>query len=137
MATPSNTLIDDFLKMLLQGTDPSWRANANLYLSLHTANPGAGGNQSTSEATYGSYARQVVAHSSGGFTIASHSGTNANAINFPVCTGGSETLTHIAIGTSASGAGTVLLSIALAASLAVSAPIQPIFPASSLTFTLA
>jgi hypothetical protein len=41
----------------------------SLYLSLHTADPGETGSQTTSECNYTSYARQAVARSSGGFTI--------------------------------------------------------------------
>lgn len=42
----------------------------SLYVSLHTADPGAGGNQTTNEAAYTSYARVAVARSSAGWTIA-------------------------------------------------------------------
>ena len=35
----SNTTENDFLKMVLQGTDPTWRAGASLYVALHTADP--------------------------------------------------------------------------------------------------
>jgi hypothetical protein len=41
----------------------------SLYISLHTADPGEAGNQSTSEATATGYARQPVARSSAGFTV--------------------------------------------------------------------
>lgn len=42
----------------------------SLYVSLHTADPGTTGDQTTSEATYTSYARVAVARTSGGWTIA-------------------------------------------------------------------
>ena len=45
----------------------------SLYLSLHTADPTAGGNQSSSEISYTGYSRQAVARSSGGFTVTSNS----------------------------------------------------------------
>src|SRR6476646_1542351 len=63
------------------------------YVSLHTANPNETGTQSTTEAAYGSYARQSVARSSGGWTVASGVASNAAAINFPAATSGSETET--------------------------------------------
>ena len=44
-------------------------AAGSFYLSLHTADPGETGDQTTSETTYGSYARQAVARSSAGFTV--------------------------------------------------------------------
>lgn len=40
----------------------------SIYVSLHTANP-AGGNQSTSEATYTGYARVAVGRNSGAWTV--------------------------------------------------------------------
>lgn len=41
----------------------------SLYFSLHTADPGEAGDQTTSECTYTSYARVAVARSSAGFTV--------------------------------------------------------------------
>ena len=40
----------------------------NLYWSLHTADPGEAGTQATSETSYGSYARQPVARTTGGMS---------------------------------------------------------------------
>lgn len=42
----------------------------SLYVSLHTADPGATGDQTTNEASYTSYARVAVARTSGGWTVA-------------------------------------------------------------------
>lgn len=61
----SNTTENDVLKMMLQGTDPSWRAGATQWIALHTADPGEAGSAVTSEATYTSYARVAVTKSSG------------------------------------------------------------------------
>lgn len=107
----------------------------SLYLALHTGDPGEGGSQTTSEATYTSYARVAVARNSGGWTVSSNSATNTAIVQFPQCTGGSNTLTHVSIGTASSGAGKVLYSGALNSSLAVSNLIQPQFAASALTVT--
>jgi hypothetical protein len=85
-------------------------AAGSLYLSLHTADPGEAGDQTTSEATYTSYARQAVARSSAGFTISGNSVSLASAVNFPAGTGGSGTVTHFGIGTALSGAGVLLYS---------------------------
>lgn len=41
----------------------------SLYIALHTADPGATGNQTTSEATYTSYARVGVVRSNSGWTL--------------------------------------------------------------------
>lgn len=105
----------------------------NLYVSLHTADPGEAGDQTTSEAAYTSYARVAVARTSGGWTVSGNSVTNAASISFPQCTGGSSTATHVGVGTLASGTGKLLYKGALNASLAVSLGIQPLFAASSLT----
>ncbi len=108
-------------------------AAGSLYVSLHTADPGEAGTQATSEATYTSYARVAVARTSGGWTISGNAVSNTAAINFPACTGGTNTITHFGIGTLASGAGTLLFSGALTASLAVSNGITPSFNASQLS----
>ena len=109
------------------GTAFSWNGNTNLYLSLHTADPGEGGNQTTSEATYTSYARVTVARTSGGFTVSGNQASNTALVQFPQCTGGSNVITHVAVGTAASGTGQILYSGALTASLSVSSGIQPQF----------
>lgn len=49
---------------------PAAATVGSLYVSLHTADPGVGGDQSTNEATYTSYARVAVARTTGGWTIA-------------------------------------------------------------------
>jgi hypothetical protein len=107
----------------------------DLYVSLHTADPGEGGDQTTSEATYTSYARVAVARTSGGWTVTGNAVTNTAAIVFPECTGGSNTITHFGVGKSVSGAGVLLYSGALTASLAVSTGIEPQFAAGDLDIT--
>lgn len=98
-----------------------------LYVSLHTADPTKTGTQLTNEATYTGYARVSVARTSGGWTINTGTSTitNAGVITFPVCTGGSSTVTYFGIGLSSSGAGTLLFSGALASSTAISNNITP------------
>lgn len=108
----------------------------SFFISLHTADPGETGNQTTSEATYTSYARVAVARSSAGFTV---SGTapsiagNAAAVTFPACTGGSSTCTFFGIGSASSGAGNLNASGALTASLAVTNGITPSFAIGAMT----
>jgi hypothetical protein len=80
----------------------------NLFVSLHTADPGEAGNQTTSEATYTSYARVAVARTSGGWTVTNNSVSPASNISFPAGTGGSGTVTYFAIGTATSGTGKIL-----------------------------
>lgn len=83
-------------------------AAGSLYVALHTADPGEGGNQSTSEISYTGYARVAVARSSGGWTVTNNVVTNAAAVTFGACTAGSGTATHFSIGTLSSGSGKIL-----------------------------
>lgn len=131
-----NTTENDIAKLLFNATALSWTANTNLYVSLHTADPGEAGSQTTSECAYGSYARVAVSRDSGGWTVSSNTATNAALIQFPQCSSGSETVTYVAIGTASSGTGQIIVSGALSASLAVSSGIQPQFSAGELDFTL-
>ncbi len=105
------------------------------YISLHTADPGETGNQTTSEATYTSYARVSVARSGAGFTVSGNTASNAAAVTFPAATGGSSNVTHFGIGSASSGAGNLFFSGALTGALAVSTGIQPEFAIGQLTTT--
>jgi hypothetical protein len=113
------------------GLQPSATAGS-LYVSLHTGDPGEAGDQETNECAYTSYARVAVARSGAGWTVSGNAVTNAALVQFPQCTGSSETATHFAIGTASSGAGKVLYKGALSASLAISSGIQPQFGAGDL-----
>ena len=131
-----NTTENDICLLLFNATALSWNSNTDLYVSLHTADPGEGGSQTTSEATYTSYARVAVARSGSGWTVSSNTATNAALIQFPQATGGTNTITHVAIGTASGGAGQIIAKGALSASLSVSSGIQPQFSAGELDFTL-
>ena len=130
-----NTFENDVVLLTFNGTAFSWNANTNLFVSLHTADPGEAGTQTTSEATYTSYARVTVARTAGGFTVTGNSVANTALVQFPQCTGGTNTVTHFAVGTVTSGVGQILYKGALNASLAVSNGIQPQFAAAALTVT--
>ena len=116
------------------GLQPSG-ADGSLYVSLHTSDPGEAGSQTTNEIAYTSYARVAVARTTGGWTITANAVENAAAINFPACTGGSGTATHFGVGTASSGAGVLLYSGALTASLAISSGITPSFAIGALDIT--
>lgn len=131
----SNTTENDLLEYVFKATNFSWDANTNLYIALHTADPGEGGSQTTSEATYTNYARVTVARSGSGWTVSGNQASNAALIQFPQCAGGSNTITHVSIGTASSGAGQILYSGALNASLSVSNLIQPQFAIGALVIT--
>jgi len=144
----SNTWESDLLLLVFNNTNAGSIGDAtglrgsstagSLYVSLHTADPGETGDQTTSEATYTSYARVAVVRSSSGWTISGTAPTqaaNAATVSFPKCTGGSHTVTYVGVGTDSSGAGKLLYSGALTSSLAVSNNITPSFAAGALVLT--
>ncbi len=105
----------------------------NLYLSLHTADPGVGGSQTTNETAYTNYARIAIVRTTSGWNVPSGGATaNAALAQFAQCGASGATLTHVAIGTGASGTGLVLYAGALTSSLAVANGIQPQFAAGAL-----
>lgn len=130
---PKSTITaNDTLDSFLRAVDPLWRNGATRYISLHTATPGVGGNQTTNEAAYGGYTRVAVTAATGFTAASAGSASNTGLIQFPECSSGSETETYVAIGTAASGAGQIIYFGALTASRAVSAGIQPQFAIGSL-----
>lgn len=104
---------------------PATGAAGSLYVSLHTADPGEAGDQTTSETTYTSYARVAVARSAGGWTISGGTVNPTATITFPAGTGGSGTVTHFGIGTSSSGAGKLLYSGTVTPNIAVGNGVTP------------
>lgn len=114
----STTTSNNLLKLVFNAT--AWAniadnagssPNTNLYVALHTADPGAGGNQTTSEIAYTSYARVAVARTTSGWTASSSASTSPVAdVVFPAGTGGSGTATYFSIGMLSSGAGIILYS---------------------------
>lgn len=129
----SNATETDLLAKIFTATALPWDAATNLGIHLHTGDPGEGGTTATSPATYTSYAPVTVARTTAGWTVTGNTCTNDNLIQFPQCTGGSNTLTHASI--SPAGSTQILYSGALSSSLAVSNGIQPQFAASALSIT--
>lgn len=97
----------------------------NLYVSLHTSDPGEAGNQSTNEATYTSYARVAVSRTSGGWTVTNNSVSPVANIDFPAATGGSETITYFGVGSASSGSGVLYYSGSVSPSIVVSSGVTP------------
>lgn len=141
MAGKSDTFENDLLKLILNGTAISTIADnaastplTNLYIALHTADPQAGANegssQTTSEATYTGYARQPVARTTAGWTIATDAAgvtraTLTSAIAFGTATAGNNTITHFSVGTAASGTGKILYAGTVSPNIAVTPGVQP------------
>ena len=126
----SNSAENKTLKALLQGIDIDFRASANLYLALFTADPTEAG-VFTNEANYTGYARVAMAKASA-WTDGGSTFTNATLLQFPQCTAGSNTITHFAVCTLASG-GEIVVSGQLNANLNISSGIQPQFAIGSLS----
>lgn len=105
------------------------------YLALCTSTPTDGDTGSTiSEATYTSYARLSTA--AGDWNAASSgTTTNANNLQFPAATGGSDTITAVAAVDASSG-GNLLWYTALDSNLAVSSGITPQFNAGNLSVSI-
>lgn len=127
-----NTFENDILKLIFNATAIADLAEndatsplANLYVSLHTADPGEAGTQLTSEATYTSYARVAVARSGAGFTVTNNSVSPAANIDFAAATGGTNTITHFGIGTTSAAAGILLYSGTVTPNIAVTSGVTP------------
>lgn len=98
----------------------------SIQFGLSTADPGEAGDQTTSAAAYGSYARVGVLRSSSGFGAPSGGSISPSAnIDFPAATSGSETETHAHAGTAASGAGKILYSGTVTPNIVVSSGVTP------------
>jgi hypothetical protein len=108
----------------------------SFHVSLHTADPGETGSQTTSECAYTGYARVAVARSGSGWTVSGNNVSNAGAITFGTKTAGAdETVTHFGIGSDSSGAGNLFFKGALAASRLISNGITPSFAIGELDVT--
>lgn len=133
-----NTFENDWLKLVFNATAIANMADnasssplTNLYVSLHTADPGEAGDQTTSEATYTSYARVAVARTSGGWTVTANSVSPVADINFPACTGGTNTITHFGVGTASSSTGKLLYSGTVTPNISVTNGVTPILTTAS------
>lgn len=133
MAGGKGTTFDnDLLKLIFNGVSIANIADnaassplTVLYLSLHTADPGAGGNQAASEAVYTGYSRMPVTRGPTGFTVAGNSVTLTQSVVFPTATGGSETETFAAVGTALTGGGKLMYRGPITPPLAISTSIAP------------
>lgn len=98
----------------------------DLFWSLHTADPGEAGDQTTNEIAYTSYGRVSVARTSGGHTVTGNSVSPVANVSFPAGTGGSGTATHFAIGTATSGTGKLLYSGTITPNIVTGDGITPV-----------
>lgn len=127
-----DTFENDLLKLVFNATAIANIADnaassplTNLYVSLHTADPGDTGNQTTSETAYTSYARVAVARTTGGWTVTANSVSPVANIDFPACTGGTSTITHFGVGTALSSTGKLLYKGTVTPNISVSTGVTP------------
>lgn len=115
-----------------------------LFVSLHSADPGHGGSQTTNELSYTGYARVSISRSSGSpaWTVTGPGGggqaVNAGTVTWPACTGGSGTAAWFGVGTLVSGAGLLLYRGQITSpsgGLAISNGITPSSPGGDLVIT--
>lgn len=134
-----DTFENDLLKLIFNATAIANIADnaaaaplTNIYVSLHTADPGEAGTQLTNETAYTGYARVAVARTSGGWTITGSSVSPVANVDFGACTASPGTaITHVGIGTAASGAGKLLYKGALTPNISMAVGVQPRITTSS------
>jgi hypothetical protein len=142
----SNTFENDFLNHVFKNLDiadigdagglQNSTAAGSLYIALHTADPTETGDATSFECNYaGPYARQAVVRSGSGWDVVNNVASNAALIQFPQCSGGSQTASYVSITTAVSGATKILWSGALSSPLAIATGIQPQFAIGALTIT--
>ena len=129
----SDTFENDLLKLIFNGTAIANLADnagaspiTNLFVALHSADPGEAGTQTTNEITYTGYARVSVARTGGGWVVSANSVSPAVAVEFGEMTAGTPgTATHATIGTASAGAGKVLYRGALTPTVAFNVGVIP------------
>jgi hypothetical protein len=127
-----STFDNDLLKLIFNGVAIAGIADnaasaplTALFLSLHTADPGVGGGQTTNEAAYGGYTRMPVTRNPGGFAVSGNAVTLTAAIIFPTASSGSENETYAAVGTTVTGSGKILYRGPITPTLNITTGIAP------------
>lgn len=128
-----DTYENDWLKLIFNATAIANIADnaassplTNLYVALHTADPGESGAQNTSEISYTGYARVAVARTTGGWTVTANSVSPVAPIDFGEMTAGAGgTATHFSVGTASSGAGKLLYKGAATPNIVVANGVTP------------
>lgn len=130
-----NTFENDLLLLIFNNTNIADVGDAtglrgsltagSLHVSLHTADVGEAGDQTTNETTYGSYSRVAVARSGAGWTVTGNSVSPAANIDFAAATSGTATISHFAVGTAASLTGKVLYKGTVTPNISVSTGVTP------------
>lgn len=134
----SNAFETDILGLLFNATAIANIADnaatgplTELFVSLHTADPGEAGTQATNETTYTGYARVGVARTSGGWSVAGNSVSPVADITFGEDTAGTGTITHAGIGVASSGATKLLYSGTVTPNIVLGVGVTPIIKSTS------
>ena len=105
----SNAAQAQLLQYYFQGARPP--PMGLLYVGLHSSAPGAGGDQTTGETVYSSYARLPVAPSASTFLVSQGSPTrvqNLQALAFPACGTLGDTFNFWSVGLAPTGPGQLI-----------------------------
>jgi hypothetical protein len=130
----SNTLSAATLGLALNGTGITGIADntataplTNTYVTIHTADPTASGNQASNEATNPGMARVAVARNPGSpaWTIAGESASPNSIIIFPLLTGGSGVATFFSIGYASTGASEIIYSGPISPTITLGSGVTP------------
>lgn len=137
MAAKSSAFDNQLLQLIFLGTTiPNIADNAvtspatNFYVSLHSADPGAGGDQTTSEIAYTGYARVAVPRGSG-WSVSGNTVNPVAAITFPECTGGSGIAAYWSVGMLQTGNGIILYRGRVNPTVATTEGVIPVIATSS------
>lgn len=149
MSNLTNQTEDDLLDLLFTNIDaPNWGDAAGLQNSAAAGTLGIGcytgdalsdtsTSQATNEAAYTGYARQTVARSAAGWTVASGTVDNDALIQFGEMTaGGPITITDVGIGFASSGAGYLHIWGQVAIDLVVNNTVNPQYAIGALDISI-
>jgi hypothetical protein len=136
MSSKGNTFENELLECILNNADipligdaggiQNSVANGDLFLSLHTADPGEAGVQTTNETAYTGYARVAIDRDGAAWTVTANSASPAANQDFGECTAApGAALTHFAVGTATSGAGKILYYGALTPNITMATGVIP------------
>jgi len=129
-----NTYENDWMKLFFQGTAIANLAQnaatgplTNLFFSLHTADPGEAGTQTTSEVSYGGYARVAKARTATGFGITNNVASPIGLVTFAQRTNtGTATVTFFGVGsTGGAGAGKLFYSGTVTPNIVITQNVTP------------
>jgi hypothetical protein len=96
-----------------------------IWIALHTADPGEAGNQSTSEAAYSGNTRVGVARTAAGWVVTGNSVSPVASIDFPEAAGAGGTISYWSAGVASGGATKILYSGTVTPNIAIAAGVTP------------